>query len=80
MPAPDLSLLEQAAREAGEIALRYWRQSPEAWDKGGGAGPVSEADLAVNAHLESLLRGARPDYGWLSEESADEPALSLIHI
>ena len=60
MPAPDLSLLEQAAREAGEIALRYWRQSPEAWDKGGGAGPVSEADLAVNAHLESLLRGARP--------------------
>ena len=76
MPAPDLSLLEQAAREAGEIALRYWRQSPEAWDKGGGAGPVSEADLAVNAHLESLLRGARPDYGWLSEESA----LSLIHI
>ncbi|AYF02513.1 3'(2'),5'-bisphosphate nucleotidase CysQ [Paracoccus yeei] len=74
MPAPDLSLLEQAAREAGEIALRYWRQSPEAWDKGGGAGPVSEADLAVNAHLESLLRGARPDYGWLSEESADEPA------
>ena len=73
MPAPDLSLLEQAAREAGEIALRHWRQSPEAWDKGGGAGPVSEADLAVNAHLERLLRGARPDYGWLSEESPDGP-------
>lgn len=73
MPAPDLELLEQAAREAGEIALRYWRQDPKAWDKGGSAGPVSEADLAVNAHLESLLRGARPDYGWLSEESADGP-------
>lgn len=73
MPVPDLALLEQAAHEAGEIALRYWRQDPKAWDKGGTAGPVSEADLAVNAHLEQLLRGARPDYGWLSEESADGP-------
>lgn len=73
MPVPDLPLLEQAAQEAGEIALRFWRQSPEAWDKGGGAGPVSEADLAVNAHLESLLRGARPGYGWLSEETPDGP-------
>ncbi|MFT4011909.1 MAG: 3'(2'),5'-bisphosphate nucleotidase CysQ [Paracoccus sp. (in: a-proteobacteria)] len=73
MPAPDLALLEQAAVEAGEIALRYWRQDPRSWDKGGGAGPVSEADLAVNRHLESLLRGARPDYGWLSEESPDSP-------
>ena len=73
MPAPDLPLLEQAAHEAGEIALRFWRQSPEAWDKGDGAGPVSEADLAVNAHLEGLLRGARPGYGWLSEETPDGP-------
>lgn len=70
----DLALLEQAAQEAGEIALRFWRKSPQAWDKGGGAGPVTEADLAVNAHLERLLRGARPDYGWLSEESPDDPA------
>lgn len=74
MPAPDLPLLEQAAREAGEIALRYWRHSPQAWDKGGSAGPVSEADLAVNAHLEGMLRAARPGYGWLSEESPDGPA------
>jgi len=73
-PEDDLALLEQAAREAGEIALRYWRHDPQVWDKGGGAGPVTEADLAVNAHLERLLRGARPDYGWLSEESPDDPA------
>lgn len=74
MPASDLELLEQAAHEAGEIALRYWRQDPHAWDKGDDQGPVSEADLAVNAHLEALLRKARPDYGWLSEESADDPS------
>ncbi|NGM44232.1 3'(2'),5'-bisphosphate nucleotidase CysQ [Rhodobacter sp. SGA-6-6] len=71
--AEDLSLLEAAAREAGEVALRYWRKSPKSWDKGEGAGPVSEADLAVNAALEAHLRGARPDYGWLSEESPDGP-------
>ena len=73
MPAPDLALLERAALAAGEIALRFWRRDPQAWDKPDGAGPVTEADLAVNAHLEVLLRGARPDYGWLSEESADSP-------
>lgn len=74
MPARDLALLQQAAVEAGEIALRFWRQSPQVWDKPEGAGPVTEADLAVNAHLEALLRAARPDYGWLSEESPDDPA------
>ena len=80
MPEPDLALLEQAAHEAGEIALRYWRKDPQSWEKDAGAGPVSEADLAVNAHLEQMLRGARPDYGWLSEESADDPArLAAAH-
>lgn len=74
MPVSDLALLEQAAHEAGEIALRYWRHDPRAWEKDAGAGPVSEADLAVNAHLEQLLRKARPHYGWLSEESADDPS------
>jgi len=33
---------------------------------------VSEADIAVNDLLESRLRSATPDYGWLSEESADD--------
>ena len=75
MPAAedDLILLQDAAREAGEIALRYWRGDFRTWDKGDGAGPVTEADLAVNAHLERRLRGARPDYGWLSEESPEDP-------
>ena len=70
----DLALLTEAARAAGEIALKYWRRAPAAWDKGDGAGPVSEADLAVNEMLEAELGAARPGYGWLSEESADNPA------
>lgn len=74
MPETDLTLLVEAAEEAGKLALTYWKKAPEAWDKGDGAGPVSEADLAVNALLEERLRSARPDYGWLSEESVDDPA------
>ena len=75
MPAPDdLALLIAAARAAGEVALGYAQETARRWDKPGGLGPVTEADLAVNAALEERLRGARPDYGWLSEESEDSTA------
>ncbi len=69
----DLALLTAAAAEAGHIALRFWNRAPKAWDKEDGSGPVTEADLAVNRMLEGRLRAARPDYGWLSEESPDTP-------
>ena len=71
MPAPeaDLDLLIQAAHTAGEVALRYFKGSAKVWDKADNQGPVSEADLAVNDHLQGVLAGARPAYGWMSEES-----------
>ncbi|MDF1855166.1 3'(2'),5'-bisphosphate nucleotidase CysQ [Pseudooceanicola sp.] len=69
----DLDLLVAAAREAGEIALDFAGRAHQKWEKPDGAGPVTEADLAVNAMLEAKLREARPDYGWLSEESPDDP-------
>ena len=72
MPAPDLALICDAARQAGAIALGFWRQSPQVWEKPG-QGPVTEADLAVNAHLRGVLQAARPAYGWLSEEDPDGP-------
>ena len=65
----DLALLTEAALAAGKIAERYYRQDVKVWDKGDGQGPVTEADLAVNAHLHATLTAARPGYGWLSEES-----------
>ncbi len=71
MPAHDLALLTDAALQAGRIALRYWKRDPKVWDKGGEHGPVSEADLAVNDMLKTVLTAARPDYGWLSEETPD---------
>lgn len=73
MPGPedDLDLLVRAAREAGRIALRYWKRNPKVWDKGD-EGPVTEADHAVNDALAKTLRSARPGYGWLSEETPDD--------
>uniref|UniRef100_UPI003ADDC3C5 3'(2'),5'-bisphosphate nucleotidase CysQ n=1 Tax=Paracoccus sp. T5 TaxID=3402161 RepID=UPI003ADDC3C5 len=73
-PEADLHLLAEAAAEAGRIAMRFWRRDPVTWDKDDGAGPVTEADLAVNDALQARLMGARPDYGWLSEESEADPS------
>ncbi len=75
MPEPDdLALLTDAARAAGEVAMRYWRHAPAVTEKPAGAGPVTEADLAVDALLRESLTAARPDHGWLSEETEDGPA------
>ncbi len=71
MPGADLALLEEVAREAGEIARSFWREDPQVWDKGGDD-PVSEADFAVDRHLHQRLLTARPDYGWVSEETEDD--------
>lgn len=68
----DLPLLRDAAREAGVIAMRYFGQNPQVWMKGG-TSPVSEADHAADAYLRRTLLAARPDYGWLSEETVDDP-------
>ncbi len=72
--AEDLALLTDAARIAGAIALRHFRRGVKSWDKPDGHGPVTEADLEIDRALRSGLMAARPDYGWLSEESADDPA------
>jgi myo-inositol-1(or 4)-monophosphatase len=74
LPASDLPLLIEAAEEAACIATRYIGAPMEVREKPDGAGPVTEADLAVDAALAQILRAARPDYGWLSEESADDAA------
>jgi myo-inositol-1(or 4)-monophosphatase len=77
----DLDLLIRAARSAGEIALTYSGTSAKRWDKPGGAGPVTEADLAVDTYLKETLTRARPSYGWLSEESEDSTErLSAEHV
>lgn len=71
MPGTDLALLTTAALAAGDVARRFFQSDVKHWDKADDAGPVTEADLAVNDLLETQLRSARPDYGWLSEETTD---------
>jgi myo-inositol-1(or 4)-monophosphatase len=73
LPASDLPLLIEAARAAGRIATSFTGLLARRWDKPDGGGPVTEADMAVNAMLEQRLRSARPGYGWLSEETEDDP-------
>ena len=74
MPATDLDRLIDAAKASAEIAKKYWRANPETWVKPDGAGPVTEADLKIDKMLHAELRAARPDYGWLSEETEDDTA------
>ena len=72
MTASDLELIGQAALEAGELALKLKRDGQvKSWSKEGGS-PVTNADLAVDRLLKEALCAARPDYGWLSEETADD--------
>jgi myo-inositol-1(or 4)-monophosphatase len=69
--ARDVALLTDTVREAGALALSLFRTELKNWTKGASS-PVSEADIAVNDLIETRLRRATPDYGWLSEESADD--------
>lgn len=72
-PAHDeLALIRDAAREAGRLAMRHFRKGAQVWWKEGDS-PVTAADLAVDAFLRETLLRARPDHGWLSEESIDDP-------
>lgn len=70
-------LLAEAAREAGQAALGYFRPgartSAAVHTKDGGS-PVTEADLAADAFLKRRLQAAFPEAGWLSEETADDAA------
>jgi myo-inositol-1(or 4)-monophosphatase len=66
----ELALIVEAAREAGHIAMGYFRRDPEVWFKNGQS-PVSQGDLAVDTFLRRTLLEKRPAYGWLSEETAD---------
>jgi myo-inositol-1(or 4)-monophosphatase len=66
-------LLAATVREAGALAHAMFRTEFRTWTKSGSS-PVSEADIAVNDLIQARLQSARPDYGWLSEESVEDSA------
>ncbi|HTK36635.1 MAG TPA: 3'(2'),5'-bisphosphate nucleotidase CysQ [Caulobacteraceae bacterium] len=67
----DLDLLRDVAHEAGRLALSLQESGLDIHSKPGGS-PVTNADLAVDKLIQTRLRAARPDYGWLSEETVDD--------
>lgn len=68
---PDVELLQHAVREAGAVALSFFDKPHKHWVKPDHS-ILTEADLAVNDYLHKALIGARPNYGWLSEESPND--------
>jgi myo-inositol-1(or 4)-monophosphatase len=72
----DAARLESIVREAGRIALGMWPgagHALDAWEKSKG-NPVCAADIEVDAFLKRELGALLPAAGWLSEETADDPA------
>lgn len=70
--AEDLELAIHAARVAGVAIMKAFRTEQHVTFKSADQ-PLTDADLAADATLKRILLGNRPDYGWLSEETVDEP-------
>jgi myo-inositol-1(or 4)-monophosphatase len=68
----DLHLLRFAGAKAAAIAMSHFNTKLEVEWKDGSS-PVTKADFEVDDYLKKTLLAARPDYGWLSEETADSP-------
>jgi myo-inositol-1(or 4)-monophosphatase len=68
----ELKIAREAAIEAGGLILNYYKADYEIKDKGY-HNPVTTADHVADTRLKEILTEARPDYGWLSEETIDSP-------
>ena len=72
--------LDAVVREAGAIALGYFKRGAERWTKADDS-PVTEADIAVDRFLADALPPLVEGSGWLSEETADtDERLSRRHV
>ena len=70
-------MLKESAQAARAIALRHFGACSKVREKGSGQGSVGEADLEIDTMLRERLRAARPEFGWLSEETLGHPATRL---
>tara|TARA_Y100000591_G_scaffold109881_1_gene93436 strand:+ start:778 stop:1557 length:780 start_codon:yes stop_codon:yes gene_type:complete len=66
----DLKLAISASISAGDIIMKYYQHDYEIKEKGY-HNPVTTADNEADSFLKSELTNARPNYGWLSEETVD---------
>jgi len=70
----ELTLARRAARAAGDILRGHWRRGDYQIGSKGKDNPVTQADLEADRALKRLLHDPFPEYGWLSEETADNEA------
>ncbi|MBS0124806.1 inositol monophosphatase family protein [Thetidibacter halocola] len=69
----NLNIMIKAARKAGRSLVKDFREVENLQVSMKGAGDfVSKADLEAERILREELRGARPTYGWLGEETGEE--------
>jgi myo-inositol-1(or 4)-monophosphatase len=77
MPAGLAALCERAARAAGVLLLEHHERPPVAvGTKSSLTDMVSEADVAAQARILSILERERPDDAVLGEEGEDRPGTS----
>lgn len=76
----ECEIMRRSAKEAGALALSFFTKDPKVWEKGDRS-PVTEADLAVDQLLRTRLSESFTGYGWLSEETDDDPIrLASTHL
>ena len=69
----NLNLMIKAARKAGRSLVKDFREVENLQVSSKGPGDfVSKADREAERIIKDELRGARPSYGWLGEETGSE--------
>ena len=70
MQSANLTVMIQAARAAGRSLVKDFREVENLQVSSKGAGDfVSRADIAAEKIVRDILMEARPNYGWVGEES-----------
>ena len=73
MPSANLNVMIKAARKAGRNLVKDFREVENLQVSVKGAGDfVSRADREAERIIKEELRGARPTYGWLGEETGTD--------
>ena len=73
MPSANMNVMIKAARKAGRGLVKDFREVENLQVSVKGAGDfVSRADREAEKIIKEELRGARPNYGWVGEESPAE--------
>ncbi len=69
----NLNLMIKAARKAGRALVKDFREVENLQVSSKGPGDfVTKADREAERVIKEELRGARPSYGWLGEETGEE--------